>query len=102
MGNQTGAASGSAAAKPTTQQAVAAGGGAIAGAGKSGMDQTEQLLANLAKMGPPPTIPLSQGPTPQAGQALVGQYKQKMAPPAYRSRMDNQMNPSVGQMLVGA
>jgi hypothetical protein len=98
MGNQTGSASGGAAASQG-QQGMMAGGMNMM---QQGGNQQDMLLTKLAQMGPPPMMNTAGAPT--AGQDIVGKYKGGMKPPSvnYRSRLGNQLDPSVGQMLTGA
>lgn len=99
MGQTSGTASGAAGGglTQTQQMGMQAGMGAI----NSGAQQ-EQLIGQLARMGPPPAMNTAGAPI--AGQDIVGKYGANMRPPNvnYRSRQDNQMNPSIGQMLTGA
>jgi hypothetical protein len=111
MGNMMGSASGSAAgasggatgaqAAGNSNMAMQAGMGMMQQGAQQG-NQQEMLINQLARMGPPPAMNTS--PMPVVGQDIVGKYGANLKPPNvnYRTRQDNQMNPSVGQLITGA
>jgi hypothetical protein len=104
MGMGGGTASGSASNSSGSGMSAGQQGAMQAGMGMVNAGaQQDQMLTQLARMGPPPQVGTT-APAPMVGQDIVGKYGANMRPPSvnYRSRQDAQMNPSVGQLLTGA
>lgn len=101
MGQTSGSASGSAGSMSAQQQGGMQGGMAMVNAGGQQQQSQDQILTQLARMGPPPAM--NTAGAPPVGQDIVGKYGANMKPPQtnYRTRQDVQMNPSVGQLLAG-